>query len=127
MEWRYVVFSDDSRFCLGASDSRVLVRGKPGGLLQPNCLLPRHTGPIPGVMGEFSNKITFAFLPPLKRNVLYRVLAYYLGLRDHLSSIGHVWDIIERQLQHHPQPALTVTVLTQQVQQEWNFIPQSDI
>ncbi|GFW15422.1 fibronectin type-III domain-containing protein [Trichonephila clavipes] len=32
---------------------------------------------------------------------------------------------LERQLQHHPQPALTVPVLTQ-VQQAWNSIPQRD-
>ncbi|GFW70221.1 transposable element Tc1 transposase [Trichonephila clavipes] len=44
----------------------------------------------------------------------------------YLSPIERVWDIIGRQLQHHPQPALTVQALTQ-VQQERNSIPQSDI
>ncbi|GBN34376.1 hypothetical protein AVEN_101013-1 [Araneus ventricosus] len=44
-----------------------------------------------------------------------------------LSPIEHVWDIIRRQLQRHPQPALTVPVLTVQVQQVWNPIPQTDI
>ncbi|GBN73540.1 hypothetical protein AVEN_199945-1 [Araneus ventricosus] len=44
-----------------------------------------------------------------------------------LSPIEHVWDIIGRQLQHHPLPAQTVPVLTAQVQQAWNSIPQSDI
>ncbi|GFV62544.1 uncharacterized protein TNCV_3867251 [Trichonephila clavipes] len=43
------------------------------------------------------------------------------------SPIERVWDIIGRQLQHHPQPALTVRALTQQVQQARNSIPQSDI
>ncbi|GBN30119.1 hypothetical protein AVEN_174379-1, partial [Araneus ventricosus] len=33
-----------------------------------------------------------------------------------LSAIEHVWDIIVRQLQRHPQPALTVPVLTDQLQ-----------
>ncbi|GBO20097.1 hypothetical protein AVEN_178687-1 [Araneus ventricosus] len=33
--WRSVVFSDESRFCLGASDGRVLVRRRPGERLQP--------------------------------------------------------------------------------------------
>ncbi|GBM95972.1 hypothetical protein AVEN_7268-1 [Araneus ventricosus] len=120
-EWRSVVFSDESRFCLGASDGRVLIRRRPGERLQPNCLRPRHTGPTPGVMvwgaisydsrstlvvipntlnanlyvslviqpvvlpfkGEFSNRITLALIPLLYRNVLYRVSASYLGLRDH--------------------------------------------
>ncbi|GBM25673.1 hypothetical protein AVEN_207448-1 [Araneus ventricosus] len=44
-----------------------------------------------------------------------------------LSPIEHVWDIIGQQLQHHPQPALTIPVLTDQVQQAWNSIPQTDI
>ncbi|GBM47362.1 hypothetical protein AVEN_66109-1 [Araneus ventricosus] len=43
-----------------------------------------------------------------------------------LSPIEHVWDIIGRQLQS-PQPALTVPVLAEQVQQPWNSIPQTDI
>ncbi|GBO44793.1 hypothetical protein AVEN_161503-1 [Araneus ventricosus] len=42
-EWRSVVFSDENRFCLGASDGRVLVRRRPGENLQANYLRPRHT------------------------------------------------------------------------------------
>ncbi|GBM36207.1 hypothetical protein AVEN_97574-1 [Araneus ventricosus] len=44
-----------------------------------------------------------------------------------LSPIEQVWDIIGRQLQRHPQLTLTVPVLTDQVQQAWNSIPQTDI
>ncbi|GFW26132.1 uncharacterized protein TNCV_3396281 [Trichonephila clavipes] len=44
-----------------------------------------------------------------------------------LSLIANVWDIIGRQLQHHPQPGLNVPVMTQQVQQAWNSISQIDI
>ncbi|GBM71248.1 hypothetical protein AVEN_130472-1 [Araneus ventricosus] len=44
-----------------------------------------------------------------------------------LSPIEHVWDIIGRQFQRHPEPALIVPVLTHQVQQAWKFIPQTDI
>ncbi|GBM36105.1 hypothetical protein AVEN_179101-1 [Araneus ventricosus] len=44
-----------------------------------------------------------------------------------LSPIEHVWDIIGRQLQRHPQPALSIPVLRDQVQQAWNSIPQTDI
>ncbi|GBN08610.1 hypothetical protein AVEN_238085-1 [Araneus ventricosus] len=44
-----------------------------------------------------------------------------------ISPNEHVWDIIRRQLQRHPQPALAVPVLTDQVQQGWNSIPQTDI
>ncbi|GFW50943.1 transposable element Tc1 transposase [Trichonephila clavipes] len=50
MEWRSVVFSNKSKFCLGASGGCVLVRGRPWKRLQPNCLWPKHTRPTPGVM-----------------------------------------------------------------------------
>ncbi|GFW98796.1 uncharacterized protein TNCV_2837571 [Trichonephila clavipes] len=44
-----------------------------------------------------------------------------------LPPTENVCDIIGQQLQHHPHPALIITVLTQQVQQAWNSIPHSDI
>ncbi|GBN55558.1 hypothetical protein AVEN_75078-1 [Araneus ventricosus] len=44
-----------------------------------------------------------------------------------LSPIEHVWEIIGRQLQLHPQQALTVPVLTDQVQQACNSILQTGI
>lgn len=170
-EWRSVVFSDESRFCLGASDGRVLVRRRPGERLQPNCLRPRHTGPTPGVMVwgaiSYDSRSTLVVIPNTLTANLYVslviqpvVLPFMNSIqggvfqqdnaRPHtavvsqralqsvdmlpwparspdLSPIEHVWDIIGRQLQHHPQPALTVPVLTAQVQQAWNSIPQSDI
>ncbi|GBN44149.1 hypothetical protein AVEN_93762-1 [Araneus ventricosus] len=49
-EWRSVVFPDESRLCLGASDGRVLVGRRQGERLQPTCLWPIYTGPTPGVM-----------------------------------------------------------------------------
>ncbi|GBN67052.1 hypothetical protein AVEN_132464-1 [Araneus ventricosus] len=44
-----------------------------------------------------------------------------------LSPIEHVWDIIGRHLQRHPQPTLTVPVLTDQVKKAWNSMRQTDI
>ncbi|GFU68034.1 transposable element Tcb2 transposase [Trichonephila clavipes] len=49
-ELRSVVFSDESRFCLGDSDVRVLVRRRPGERLKPNCLWPRYIEPTPRFM-----------------------------------------------------------------------------
>ncbi|GBN12987.1 hypothetical protein AVEN_6217-1 [Araneus ventricosus] len=43
-EWRSVAFSEETPFCLGASDGRVLVRRRPGERLQPIYLRPRHAG-----------------------------------------------------------------------------------
>ncbi|GFY14630.1 HTH_Tnp_Tc3_2 domain-containing protein [Trichonephila clavipes] len=50
MEWKSGVFSDESRFCLGASDGHVLVRRRPGERRLRNCQRPSHTRPAPGVM-----------------------------------------------------------------------------
>ena len=49
-EWRSVVFSNESGFCFGASDGRVLVTKRPGEHLQPNCFQPRQKGPTIGVV-----------------------------------------------------------------------------
>ncbi|GBL74630.1 hypothetical protein AVEN_163776-1 [Araneus ventricosus] len=49
-ELRSIVFSDESKFCLGASDGRVMVMRGQGERLQPTCLRPRHTGPTPVLM-----------------------------------------------------------------------------
>lgn len=170
-EWRSVVFSDESRFCLGRSDSRVLVRRRPGERLLATCLRPRHTGPTPGVMVwgaiSYDSRSTLVVIPRTLTANLYVslviqpvVLPFMNSIqggvfqqdnaRPHtavvtqhalqsvdmlpwparspdLSPIEHVWDIIGRQLQRHPQPALTVPALTAQVQQAWNSIPQTDI
>ena len=50
VEWRSVVFSDERRFCLYASDGRTLVRRGPDERQLPECIHPRHTGPISGFM-----------------------------------------------------------------------------
>ena len=42
MEWRSVVFSDESRFCLYMSDGRTHVRRRSGERHLPECIRPRH-------------------------------------------------------------------------------------
>ena len=170
-EWRSVVFSDESRFCLGAIDGRMLVRRGPGERLEPSCLRRRHTGRTPGVMVwgaiSYDSRGTLVVIPStLTANLYIRlviepvVLSFMSSIQEgafqqgnarphtaavtqralqsvdmlpwparspDLSPIEHVWDIIGRQIQRHPQPALTVTDLTDQVQQAWNSIPQNDI
>ena len=165
------MFSDESRFYLGASDGRVLIRRRPRERLQPNCLRPKHMGLRSGVMVwgtiSYDSRSTFVVIPntltanlyvslviqplvlPFMNSIQggvfqqdnacpYAVLITQLALQSadmlpwparspDLSPIEHVWDISKRQLQHHPQPALTIPVLAEQVQQAWNFIPQSDI
>ena len=48
--WRSVVFSEESRFCLYASDGRTRVRRGPGERHLPECISPRHKGLTSGFM-----------------------------------------------------------------------------
>ena len=50
MEWRSVVFIEESRFCLYVSDGYVHVQRKPGKHHLPECICLRRTGPISGFM-----------------------------------------------------------------------------
>ncbi|GBM94183.1 hypothetical protein AVEN_100403-1 [Araneus ventricosus] len=90
-EWRSVVFSDESRFCHGASDGRMLVRRRPGERLQPTCLRPRHTGPTPGVMvwGEISydSRRTLVVIPRTMTANLYVSLVIQPVVLPFMSSI----------------------------------------
>ncbi|GFU44073.1 hypothetical protein TNCV_4952501 [Trichonephila clavipes] len=50
-----------------------------------------------------------------------------LGERLQPNSMWHRHTGRTPGVMHHPQPALTAPVLTQQVQQAWNSVPQSEI
>ena len=50
VEWCPVIFSDESRFCLYASDGRTSVRRRPDERRFPECIRPRLTGPTSGFM-----------------------------------------------------------------------------
>ena len=77
-EWGPIVFSDESRFCLGASDGRVLVRRRLGERLQPNCLRLRRAGPTPGVMFwgaiSYGSRSTLVVIPNTLTTNLYVIL-----------------------------------------------------
>ncbi|GBN99014.1 hypothetical protein AVEN_29717-1, partial [Araneus ventricosus] len=95
-EWRSVVFSNESRFCLGASDGRMLVR-RPGERLQPTCLRPRHTGPTPGVMVwraiSYDSRSTLVVTPRTLTADLYVRLVIQSVVLSFMNSIqGGVFE-----------------------------------
>ncbi|GBM87708.1 hypothetical protein AVEN_57225-1 [Araneus ventricosus] len=85
-EWRFVVFSDESRFCLGASDGCVLVRIRPD---QP--VRPRHTGPTPAVMVSgaisYDSRSTFMVIPRTLTASLYVSLVIQSVVLPFINSI----------------------------------------
>ncbi|GFW43634.1 uncharacterized protein TNCV_4769841 [Trichonephila clavipes] len=110
-EWRSVVLFDESRFFLGGSDGRVLVRTRPGERLQPNCLRQRHTGPTTEVMGIFQRDNARSHTAVVTQRAQQSVDLLHLPARPpDLSPIECILDIIGRLLQHHPQSALTIPV-----------------
>ncbi|GFV80593.1 hypothetical protein TNCV_4617551 [Trichonephila clavipes] len=60
--------------------------------------------------------------------MLYRVFTCYFGLQDHqISPIQRVCDIIGRQLQHRPQPAVTVPVYSMEFHTKGTATAGSDV
>ncbi|GBO39027.1 hypothetical protein AVEN_62219-1, partial [Araneus ventricosus] len=135
-EWRSFVFSDESQFCLGASDGHVLQEHSRGYPTHPDCKFVRQSGDSTGCAAIHEQYSRGVFQQNNARPHTAVVTQHTLQSVDMLLwparspdpfPIEHVWDNIGRQLQRPPQPALTVPVLTDQVQQARNSIPQTDI
>ncbi|GFS52863.1 translation factor GUF1 homolog, mitochondrial [Trichonephila clavipes] len=119
-EWRSVVLSDGSRFCLCASDVRVLVRRRPWERLQPNCLPPRRTGPTPGVMIwaaiSYDSRTTLVVIPITLTANLYVSLVIQPIVLPFINSIqGKVFQ------QNNARPHSAV--VTQRALQSVDMLP----
>ncbi|GFX95617.1 transposable element Tcb2 transposase [Trichonephila clavipes] len=88
-EWRFAVFSDENRFCLGASDGSVLIRRRSRECLQPNCLRPRYTEPTPGLGSNFlyDRRSTLVFIPNTLTSNLYVSLVIQPFVLQFMSNI----------------------------------------
>lgn len=67
-----------------------------------------------------SNRIS---LPVSQRALQIVDMLSWPAMSSYLSAVGQIWDIIGRHIQRHPQPALSDSVLTDQVEHAWNYIP----
>ncbi|GFW63115.1 transposable element Tc1 transposase [Trichonephila clavipes] len=97
VEWRCVVFSDECRFLLGASDGHVLVKRRPGKHLEPNCLQPRCIRLTTGVIvwGEISydSRSTVVVSPnTLTGNLFVSLIIQTIGLPLMNSIQGGVFQ-----------------------------------
>ncbi|GFW96772.1 transposable element Tcb1 transposase [Trichonephila clavipes] len=52
-EWNEVVFTDKSRICLQHHNGRIRVWRHHGERMLNSCVMPRHTGPAPGIIKAF--------------------------------------------------------------------------
>lgn len=91
-EWHDIVFSDESRFCLGENDARRRVHRRSGERRLEDCIRTRHTAPTRGVL--VWGAIGFNSRAPLKR------------INGTITSARYVNDILQPValpfLQRHP-------------------------
>ncbi|CAH1953450.1 unnamed protein product [Acanthoscelides obtectus] len=153
-EWNSIVFSDESRFCLGMHDGRARVRRRRGERRNPQFFVERHVHHTVGVMvwvaiayGSRSPLIFIrgnmnvqhsTFQQDNARPHVARVTIDFLQHNDvtllpwsprspDLSPIEHVWDMMGRRLLNLQGPPQTLEALREEVVVAWNEIPQEDI
>ena len=84
MKWRFVVFIDESGFCLNASDERKRVRPRPGEHHLPECISPRHTDPTSGFM--------------VWEAISYNSRSYLVFLQDKVNSARYIVQVVNPEL-----------------------------
>ncbi|GBO00403.1 hypothetical protein AVEN_36726-1 [Araneus ventricosus] len=109
-EWRYVVFSDESWFCLGASEDRVrstlvvISRTLTANLYISLVIQPVVLPFINSIQGGvFQHVNARPHTAVVTQHALQSVdMLPWSARSPDLSPMKHVWDIIGRQLQRHP-------------------------
>ncbi|CAH2012274.1 unnamed protein product [Acanthoscelides obtectus] len=151
-EWNSIVFSDESRFCLGMHDGRARVRRRRGERRNPQFFVERHVHHTVGVMvwGAIAYGSRTHLLPYLdtlanptfqQDNARPHVARVTIDFFQHndgtllpwpprspdLSPIEHVWDMMGRRLLNLQRPSQTLEALREELVLAWNEIPQEDI
>ncbi|CAH1955546.1 unnamed protein product [Acanthoscelides obtectus] len=156
-EWNRIVFSGESRFCLGMYDGRARVRRRRGERRNPQFFVERHVHHTVGVMVwgaiAYGSRLPLIFIRGNMnaQRYIHEVLESHLlpyldtladptfqqdNARSHvarimispdLSPIEHVWDMMGRRLLNLQRPPQTLEALREELVVAWNEIPQEDI
>ncbi|CAH1967308.1 unnamed protein product [Acanthoscelides obtectus] len=141
-EWNSIVFSDESRFCLGVHDGRARVRRRRGERRNPQFFVERHVHHTVGVMVwgalAYGSRSPLIFIRDNARPHVARVTIHFFQHNDvtllpwpprspDLSPIEHVWDMMGRRLLNLQRPPQTLEALREKLVVAWNEIPQEDI
>ncbi|CAH1972192.1 unnamed protein product [Acanthoscelides obtectus] len=153
-EWNSIVFSDESRFCLGMHDGRARVRRRRGERRNPQFFVERHVHHTVAVM--VWGAIAYGSRSPLifirgnmnAQRYIHEVLEPHLlpyldTLADPtfndvtllpwpprspaVSPIEHVWDMMGTRLLNLRRPPQTLEAFREELVVAWNEIPQEDI
>ncbi|KAH0817434.1 hypothetical protein GEV33_005357 [Tenebrio molitor] len=153
-QWNSIIFSDESRFCLGMHDGRRRVRRLRGERRNFAFSIER---PVARTVGGNLTAIRYAqeFLRPVVvpyfrrvNNALFQqdnarphianvsidflddsqvdLLPWSPRSRD-LSPIEHVWNLMGRRLTNLHNPPLTLAALRHEIQVGWDSVPQDEI
>ncbi|CAH1998073.1 unnamed protein product [Acanthoscelides obtectus] len=130
-EWNSIVFSDESRFCLGMHDGRARVRGRRGERGNPQFFVERHVHHTVGVM--VWGAIAYGSRSPLifirgNMNAQHNARPHVARVTiDFFQHNDHVWDMVGRRLLNLQRPPQTLEALREELVVAWNEIPQEDI
>ncbi|GFU12097.1 transposable element Tcb1 transposase [Trichonephila clavipes] len=117
-EWNEVVFTDESRICLQHHDGRIRVWRHRGERMLNSCVIHRHTGPEPGIMGLATALFQQDNARPHMARIIQRFFVNHkvelLPWPAHspdLSPIENMWSMVAQRL----------TQITPQLPHQINF------
>ncbi|GFX93346.1 transposable element Tcb1 transposase [Trichonephila clavipes] len=130
-EWNEVVFTGESRICLQHHDGRTRVWRHRGERMLNSCVMHRHTGPAPGIMGLATAIIQQDNARPRVARIVQRIfvnhqieLLPWPAISPDLSPIENMWSMVAQRLTHITPPAATPNQLWQRVEAAWSAVPQ---
>ncbi|GFW08953.1 nuclear distribution protein nudE homolog 1-A [Trichonephila clavipes] len=113
-EWNEVVFTDESRICLQHHDGQIRVWRHRGERMLNSCIMHRHTGPAPGIMGLATAIFQQDNVRPHVARIVQRFfvnhqieLLPFPARSPDLSAIENMWSMVAQRLTQITPPAAT--------------------
>ncbi|GFY07248.1 transposable element Tcb1 transposase [Trichonephila clavipes] len=113
-EWNEVIFTDESRICLQHHDGRIRVWRYRGEIMLNSCVMHRHTGPAPGIMGLATAIFQQGNAQPHVARIFQSFFVNHQieflpwqARSPDLSPIENIWSTVAQRLTQITPPAAT--------------------